>query len=102
MVGVDVKNGWMQGGGGPRELGRRRTGMMDVTSARSLCMVAVEGAGWQSRAAAAKRGVVVRSDCTTDVECVTPAHQSGRVPVGVSLAHSTSASYGDGVGYLYL
>jgi acetylornithine/succinyldiaminopimelate/putrescine aminotransferase len=37
----------------------------------------------------------------TDVECVTPAHSSGRVPIGVSLAHSTSPTYGK-VEYLYL
>ena len=38
---------------------------------------------------------------TTDVECVTPARRSGTVPVGVSLAHSASPSYG-AVEYKYL
>lgn len=106
VVGVDVKNGWVQGGGRVSvELGTwAPTGMMDchfgtvVVHGRG-----VEGAGWQSRAAAGKAGEWwSEATATTDVECVTPAHQSGRVPVGVSLAHSTSASYGDGVGYLYL
>ena len=106
VVGVDVKNGWMQGGGRVSvELGTwAPTGMMDCHFGTVIVHGrGVEGAGWQSRAAAGKAGEWwSEATATTDVECVTPAHQSGRVPVGVSLAHSTSASYGDGVGYLYL
>ena len=37
----------------------------------------------------------------TSVECVAPASRVGRVPLGVSLARSNEASFGEDVEYQY-
>ena len=107
VVDVDVIDGWEQGGGHVNvELGGwAPTGLMDC----HFGTVAVHGregggAGWQSRAAMGRGIGEWWSEATiaTDVECVTPARRAGEVPIGVSLAHSTSASFGDRVSYKYL
>lgn len=105
VVGIDVFNGWEHGGSHVNvELGGwAPTGLIDC----HFGTVAVHGregggAGWQSRAAMGRTGEWwSEATVATDVECVTPAHSSGRVPIGVSLAHSTSPTYGK-VEYLYL
>ena len=105
VVGVDVLNGWEQGGGHVNvELGGwAPTGLMDC----HFGTVVVHGrggggAGWAGRAAMGRAGEWwSEATIATDVECVTPARQPGSVPVGVSLAHSTSPSYGN-IEYKYL
>ena len=105
VVGVDVLNGWEQGGGHVNvELGGwAPSGLMDC----HFGTVVVHGrggggAGWAGRAAMGRAGEWwSEATIATDVECVTPARQPGSVPVGVSLAHSTSPSYGS-VEYKYL
>lgn len=118
VVGVDVVDGWEQGGGRVNvELaGWAPTGLMNchfgtvAVHGREGGGGGAGGPGWHSRAAAATgRGVgewwSEASATATDVECVTPARRSGSiVPIGVSLAHlSTSASFGETmVTYTYL
>jgi len=106
VVGVDVVNGWEQGGAYVNvELGGwAPMGLMDC----HFGTVAVHGregggAGWQSRAAMGRKGEWwSEATVATDVECVTPARQSGSVPIGVSLAHSTSPDFASGnVEYKY-
>ena len=106
VVGVDVIDGWEQGGGQVTfELGGwAPTGYLDC----HFGTVAVHGregggAGWQSRAAMGRVGEWwSEATVVTDVECVTPARRAGIVPLGISLAHSTSASFGEHVQYKYL
>ena len=106
VVDLDVVDGWEQGGGRVTvELGGwAPAGLMDC----HFGTVAVHGregggASWQGHAAASRRMGAWWSEATstTDVECLTPARKSGSVPIGVSLAHSPSASFGD-VNYKYL
>ena len=42
-----------------------------------------------------------RAVAATSVECVAPASRVGRVPLGVSLARSNEASFGEDVEYQY-
>jgi hypothetical protein len=108
VVGVDVVDGWEQGGEHVNvELGGwAPTGLVDC----HFGTVAVHGretggSGWQSRAAVGRRGVGEwwsEATIATDVECVTPARRSGSVPIGVSLAHSTSAVFEEKINYKYL
>lgn len=106
VVGVDVGNGWEQGGGSVNvELsGWAPAGLMDCR----FGTVTVHGrsagvTGWRARASSGRAGEWwSEATAAADVECVTPARHSGRVLVGVSLAHSASVSFDERVEYSYL
>jgi hypothetical protein len=104
VVGVDAGYGWEQGGGSVRvELsGWAPTGWMDCRFGTATVNSRSGGAGWRARASSGRAGEWwSEATAAADVECVTPARRTGRVMVGVSLAHSASVSYDAGVEYLY-
>jgi hypothetical protein len=105
VVGVDVGNGWEQGGGSVSvELsGWAPAGWMDCRFGTVSVHGRAGGSGWRARASSGRAGEWwSETTAAADVECVTPAKQTGRVPVGVSLAHSSSVSFDAAVEYLYL
>lgn len=106
VIGVDVRNGWEQGGGSVNvELsGWAPAGLLDCRFGTvTVHGRSAGGAGWRARASSGRAGEWwSEATAAADVECVTPARHSGRVPVGVSLAHSASVSFDERVHYLYL
>ena len=105
VVGVDVGNGWEQGGGSVSvELnGWAPAGWMDCRFGTVTVHGRAGGSGWRARASSGRAGEWwSETTAAADVECVTPAKQTGRVPVGVSLAHSSSVSFDAAVEYSYL
>ena len=105
VVGVDVRNGWEQGGGSVSvELSSwAPASWMDCRFGTVTVHGRAGGSGWGALVSSGRAGEWwSETTSAEDVECVTPARQTGRVPVGVSLAHSSSVSFDAAVEYLYL
>ena len=103
VIGVDFGSGWAAGGGHVDvELAAwAPTGMLDCHfGAVHVRGRGLGGAAWATAGEARERWAD-DAVAATSVECVAPASRVGRVPLGVSLARSNEASFGEDVEYQY-